>query len=255
MTGDEVDAKALALPELTGGWALECFWVPDLDEGVDLELYVPCEPDALLDDVVVQERNRYNDAMPYWAWIWDSAPHVLGSIIRGLGSDRKSARVLEVGAGLGFVGLGLAKALGPAAQVLVTDHDPDAVQTLRAQIERNGLSNASAMELDWNDASALEGQSFDVVIGCDVAYEARSHAPLLELLAAALAPFGVAWFADPGRTRAPGFKRRAEELGWRVETLDENDAKLPLEAGRYRALRLTRDGARERAGHRISDEA
>ncbi|MEM8710474.1 MAG: hypothetical protein AAGG01_05945, partial [Planctomycetota bacterium] len=84
------------LPSLEGGW--------ELGEYDLVSLWVPREPDALLDDAGVQERNRFNDTMPYWAWLWDSAPTMMRALI-----DRcVGGRVLEVGAGLGLVGLGVA---------------------------------------------------------------------------------------------------------------------------------------------------
>ncbi|MEO0663421.1 MAG: methyltransferase, partial [Planctomycetota bacterium] len=208
--GAAIDPKEHDLPDLVGGWSLERYAVTR-DASVDL--FVPREPDALLDDVEVQERNRYNDSMPYWAWVWDSAPVLARQVAEDLGDRSRPARVLEVGAGLGLVGLGVAAALGPRAEVLLTDHDPDAVRALEAQIVKNGATRTRAMHFDWNEPRALAGERFDVVIGCDVTYEARSHEPLLGLLGSALDRDGVAWFGDPGRTRAPGFVRRAEAAG------------------------------------------
>jgi len=225
------------LPHVPGGWATEAY---DVRDGVAVRLHVPRTPDVLLDDAEVQERNRYNDAMPYWAWVWDSAPVLARQVVDGLDGGPRRVRALEIGAGLGLVGLGVAASLGPRADVLLTDHDPAAVQALDAQIELNGLANATADELDWESPRALEGRSFDVVIGCDVVYEARSHGPVLALLEAHLARGGAAWFGDPGRTRLPGFLRRAESAGWSVTTLDARGAARPPEAGEYRAVRLER---------------
>lgn len=236
---DPIDVRGLGLPDLPGGWSLEAYPIHD---DVDIELYVPVEPDALLDDTEVQERNRYNDAMPYWAWIWDSAPRLARQISGDLHGRSGPISILEVGAGLGFAGLGVAAALGPRAEVLLTDHDPAAVQALGVQIDRNRPVRARASALDWNKPRALEDQRFDVIIGCDVIYEARSHEPLLALLGAHLASDGVAWFGDPGRTRAPGFVRRAEGAGFTVATLDAGGEARPLEAGQYRAIRLAAGG-------------
>ena len=65
---EESDA---VFPPLAGGWELRTF---DLPGGARVELRAPRDPERLLDDEAVQERNRFNDSMPYWAWIWDSAP-------------------------------------------------------------------------------------------------------------------------------------------------------------------------------------
>lgn len=230
-------SQGAPLPDIEGGWSTESYAV---SRDVAVRLHVPRTPDALLDDSEVLERNRYNDAMPYWAWVWDSAPLLARQVVEGMEAAGSRARVLEVGAGLGLVGLGVAASLRGRADVLLTDHDPAAVQALGAQIELNGLTNVAAAELDWGSPGALAGERFDVVIGCDVVYEARSHELLLALLDAHLAERGAAWFGDPGRSRLPGFVRRAEAAGWRVDALDAEGTARPPAAGEYRALRLER---------------
>ena len=112
--GATIDPKEHALPDLVGGWSLERYAITG---AASVDLFVPREPDALLDDVEVQERNRYNDSMPYWAWVWDSAPVLARQVAEDLSDRSRPARVLEVGAGLGLVGHGVAAALGTRAAV------------------------------------------------------------------------------------------------------------------------------------------
>lgn len=229
---------ASRLPPLEGGWELETF---GSHGGAPLRLFVPRAPDALLDDAEVQERNRFNDAMPYWAWVWDAAPVMVGQLAAALRDPGRGRplRVLELGAGLGLVGLGLGCALGEGVRVTLTDHDPTAVRAMAVQIEVNGLGRSTtAEELDWNAPWPDDRERHDVVIASDVLYEARSHEPILGLLGRCLAPGGTAWFADPGRARSPGFLRRAEARGFRAISLDQHGEPAEPEIGSYRLYRL-----------------
>lgn len=226
---EESDA---VFPPLAGGWELRTF---DLPGGARVELRAPRDPERLLDDEAVQERNRFNDSMPYWAWIWDSAP----TMARLLAAEDwpRPSRVLELGAGLGLVGIAVAAA--HRAEVVLTDHDPLAVRAARAQAAACGVVGVSAADFDWNDLSSAPPGPFDVILGCDVLYEGGFHGPLLDLFDALLTPGGTAWLADPGRTRLARFVERAEARGHRVELRDQEGAAAVAEPGAFRLLRLT----------------
>ena len=84
---------------------------------------------------------------------------------------------------------------------------------------------------------------FDLILGCDVAYEAKLQEPLLDVVDRYLAPGGVALFADPGRTRLPGFVRRATARGYRVELEDAEGSPAEREAAAFRLVRLRRESA------------
>lgn len=219
------------LPPLAGGWEARTLGAGESE----VRLWVPSAPDALLEDADVIARNRFNDAMPYWAWLWDSAPRLAGLVAgAGWASGR---RVLELGAGLGLVGLTAAK-LG--CTVTLSDHDPLALAAARVNAAANGLSDVAVLDLDWRALEAAPRAAFDVVVGCDVLYEANAHVPLLDVVERCLAPGGVAWFADPGRTRAPAFVRRAEARGYAVDVSDEWAERAALEPGAFRLIVLSR---------------
>ena len=121
----------------------------------------------------------------------------------------RTPRVLEIGAGLGLVGLAVARAL-PDARITMSDYDPAVLRNLGESIRLNFAGAAPAAPaaalVDFRDfceadvaalphlppASPLcryEGLlgSFDVVIGSDIVYD-HSHARIAALLRAMLRP-------------------------------------------------------------------
>ena len=127
------------------------------------------------------------------------------------GLDLAGVRVLELGAGLGLPSL--AAALG-GAEVLATDWAEDAVELLRRNAERNGISLRAAA-VRWDEPEPLLREApWRLVLGADLLYERRNADQLLELLPRLGRD---ALLADPGRPFAKGFLERAVER-WRIET-------------------------------------
>src|SRR4051812_35567660 len=69
--------------------------------------------------------------------------------------------VLELGAGLGDVGLLAAEVVHPGGRVIVTDGAEAMVQAARARAERRGIDNVEfrPMEIEWLDmpAASVDG--------------------------------------------------------------------------------------------------
>lgn len=243
--GEAAGSPPPGLPRLAGGWECRRHTLGP----VTVALWTPRAPDALLDDPAVHERNRFHDAMPYWAWLWDSAPALARLVAEACAPARgarvaepavwpRGARVLELGAGLGLVGLTAARM---GCHVTLTDHDPLALEAARVNVAANGVEAVAEVEaLDWRAPDMLAGRTFEVVLGCDVVYEANAHEPVLDVLERALTPEGVAWVADPGRARTPAFVRRAEARGFRVESTDAAGRPAALAPGEFRRLALRR---------------
>ena len=114
--------------------------------------------------------------------LWDAALAVTAASSGARGTDGRvhGKRVLELGSGVGAVGIG-ARLFG-ASRVVLTDIE-DVVPLLEANIELNHVENVTAVALDWFQAvpSAILDESFDLV-GADVAYDPDLHAPLLKTL-------------------------------------------------------------------------
>ena len=208
------------LPVVPGGWSINSIDVG----GEPIELTQPATPDAFLEDPEVLDANSRDDYMPYWSYLWPAAV----SMAEGLrhAGWSKGTEVLELGCGVGLVGLA---ALRQGWRVTLSDHDPIAVECAMFNARRNGLADrATPLVLDWR---APLIRKWPVILGCEVTYEARNHPVLLDLLDKMLAPDGVCWFADPGRSQAPRFVSRAVDRDFQVRMLDQEAQSRGLETG------------------------
>ena len=185
-------------------------------------MWVPADPDTLLDDPAVRARNVAEDYMPYWAWVWPSSPP-MAELVRRAGWLR-GTEALELGSGLGMVGVAAGLA---GLQVTFSDHDEMAVGIARRNAALNGLAGCEGLVLDWRGMAGAPDRKWPVILACDVIYEEGSHQPLLDALRRFMDPDGEAWIADPGRTRAPAFCSAAEEQGLDVEIRDEEGRVCP----------------------------
>ena len=182
--------------------------------GRTLRLIRPPQADALIDEKAFDEE----EFLPYWAELWPSGVE-LAKVVAGL--PLRGVRVLEIGAGLGLPSL--SAALG-GADVLATDWAADAVELLRGNAERNGIS-MRVERVRWDDpAPLLRGSPWEVVLGADLLYEQRNAEQLLELLPRL---GGDLLLAEPGRPFASAFLER-----WEVETLADGVFRLRLPLSR-----------------------
>ncbi|HYA09054.1 MAG TPA: 50S ribosomal protein L11 methyltransferase [Gaiellaceae bacterium] len=188
------------------GRPLRCALIEDRIEvaGREISLLRPPKAGELIDEAAFDE----DEFLPYWAELWPSGV-ALARAVGGL--DLAGVRVLELGAGLGLPSL--AAALG-GAEVLATDWAEDAVELLRRNAERNGISLRAAA-VRWDEPEPLLREApWRLVLGADLLYERRNADQLLELLPRLGRD---ALLADPGRPFAKGFLERAVER-WRIET-------------------------------------
>ena len=142
------------------------------------------------------------------------------------------AQVLEIGAGIGIVGLaGLASGL----DVTISDYEPKAVELALYNARRNGFTRGRGLVLDWRNPPQ---QQYPVLWGCELLYEDRHHEPLLSLTKQMLAPDGVAWFSDGGRAKAERFCRLIPDYGLTFRIVDEDRQALPApRVGQFQLIR------------------
>jgi ETFB lysine methyltransferase len=218
-----------SLSEIPGGWTERHVQVADRA----YRLILPASPDAFLDDPAVQARNRRDDYMPYWPYLWPASLKMAEQIARHPWTPQQTA--LEIGCGIGLVGIA---ALDRGLDVVFSDHQQEAVDLAVFNARQNGHPNAEGLLLDWR--SPVD-RKFSVILGCDVIYEAGSHAPILNLFEHMLAPNGYAWLCDPGRQAALGFVREAQNRSYRVQLLDSFGKPLSdPQIGRFQSIKLTR---------------
>ena len=206
--GVQSGAQIPGLPVIPCGWTEAEFRVLDRS----FRLMVPFRPDSLLDSPEVLSANVRDDYMPYWAYLWPAALQIAESMLQN--PWPRETRVLELGCGLGLVGIA---ALAAGCQVSLTDYDVNAITTARMNAALNGFPDADAFVLDWRSPPEL---TYAVIIGCDVTYESRNHAPILDLIDRMLEPDGFCWIADGGRNAAPAFVDLARIRGYSVGMRD-----------------------------------
>ncbi len=170
----------------------------------ELELLRPRSSEALLDEHAFEQ----DEFMPYWAELWPSGVQ-LARVLAGRALH--SARVLELGCGLGVPSMEAARC---GARVLATDWSRAAL----ALLERNATAAGLAVQTAWVDwkapSSLVEQAPFDLVLAADVLYERRNVALLLRLLPQLA---GEVWLADPDRDFARAFLERAREQ-WEIRS-------------------------------------
>jgi ubiquinone/menaquinone biosynthesis C-methylase UbiE len=107
--------------------------------------------------------------------------------------------VLDIGPGMGYFTLPLARRVGPGGKVVAADIQPRMLQSLRKRALRAGLADriiccrSSAGRLGIDGV----GQQFDFVLAFAVVHEIPDRRGLFEQLAAATKPGGRVLVADP----------------------------------------------------------
>jgi predicted nicotinamide N-methyase len=208
--------------------------------GHTIKLIRPAAPDQLLDDPEVARRNRHDDYMPYWAYLWPAA-YLLGDLVArepwpALNAKQGSGEVLEIGCGLGLPGL---VALAQSLCVRFTDYDQTPLDFVERSAALNGFDRTrfSTQRLDWRE---LPDEQFAVILGADVIYESRLVPLVAGLLVRLLAPDGLALIASPHRVAARAFPDalKAVGLSFRVDsaTARSEDGQL-IEGVIYRVTR------------------
>jgi protein-L-isoaspartate O-methyltransferase len=102
---------------------------------------------------------------------------------------RPGMQVADVGAGVGYHTVRLARRVGPAGHVWATDIQEGMLAQLRRRVEAQGLGNVTVVHTQPDEPGLPEGQ-LDLVLMVDVFHEVAEPQRLLAKLARALAPGG-----------------------------------------------------------------
>jgi predicted nicotinamide N-methyase len=120
---------------------------------------------------------------PLWAKAWE-ASWVLADFLAGLPAE-PGKRLIEIGCGLGLVGV-VAASFGH--KVIMTEHNPDAIEFARVNAEINHCADMEIIDLDWT-SPGLYGR-FDYIVGSEVVYHEKDFEPLRNLFERLLEPGG-----------------------------------------------------------------
>jgi predicted nicotinamide N-methyase len=219
----------IAIP---GGWGNRSVTVA----GHTFNLILPAEPDEFLNQLDATKNAPWPDL--YWAQLWPAAVTTAHFVAQM--SWPAPTAVLEVGCGIGLVGLA---ALAAGHCVTFSDYVPLALDLAIENAVRNGFDSCSGatapqrLLLDWHFPSA---QQYPVIAASDVLYYRDCHQALLDTVTKMLAPGGECWIGDPGRSAAEEFVALARCAGWRIELLDDAGrptADQPL--ARFRLIKLS----------------
>ncbi len=162
-----------------------------------LEILQLSNLDEYIERLVERETLDFHD-LPYWAKLWESSfllAYFLGRQPVVLGQ-----RMLEIGAGIGVVGVYAALC---GHQVTITDNNEDALLFARANALLNHCSGVKVMALDWNSSNFSE--RFDVIFGSEVIYDRPSYPALVRFLRDHLKPEGTIFLAKNSGLQAPKF--------------------------------------------------
>jgi predicted nicotinamide N-methyase len=187
--------------------------------GRPLRLLGPKYPHALNDDPEARRRSEDDGYKPYWAQPCPAAVMLAEYVIEHVKPSEEP--VLELGAGLGIVGLSLSTA---GHRVVVTDYDADALAFAQASARLNGVEFHEVRLLDWRNPPP---ERYRLIVASDVVYERRSLHPIAALLAACLMPAGQAFFSDLNRTTADEFPDALRAAGLTFDTVPANAKAIP----------------------------
>jgi len=157
--------------------------------------FIPRELEPFLDQQDVFHH------FPLWTKIWE-ASLVLADHLASM-EPRPGKRLLEIGCGLGLVGI-VAASFGH--EVTMTEQDPDALNFARANAFTNLSPSNPPIEihrLDWNQP-ALD-RTFDLIVASEIVYSEKNYEPLFALFKALLKPGGEIILAEGLRESSVNF--------------------------------------------------
>ncbi len=200
-------------PVSVGGTTLDILQITDMDAYVE-RLLADLPPGMPLE-------------LPFWARLWRTS-FLLAYFVQRLAPDGRS--LLEIGAGLGMVGL-FAAARG--FDVTLTDIHPEALLFSQINVLQNGLEGRARVARADFTKDRL-GRRFDCIVGSEVLYIEKDYKPMVKFLLAHLSeePGAEVVLAKEYSRKAKKFFRKAQDhfltseltMGYKEDGQDAGDA-------------------------------
>ena len=168
-------------------------------DGHKFQFFVPESVDRFVDP----EDPLQN--FPLWAKIWQASVVLAQYLIRMPVEPEK--RMLEIGSGLGLVGIAAARA-GHA--VTMTDFNTDALNFAQANARMNHCSHLQISRLDWVRPNLLD--AYDYIVGSEVIYKDLDIQHLLKLFDKYLKPGGKVLLVEEMRKTLNEFYQQMDDF-------------------------------------------
>ena len=150
--------------------------------GRHLDIYVVSQWDQFVERLEEKE-DAYIERFPFWVKIWEASIVLADHLMRlSLPLDKT---ILEIGAGMGLVGLFLG---AHGHHVTITDYQEDVLALLRKNVAHNDLKNVAVKRLDWFKPE-IKGP-FDIICGSELIYKESFMGPIMDLFHKYLRPHG-----------------------------------------------------------------
>ena len=175
--------------------------------GREWRLFRPSDLESLWEKMGAEDPGD-DERLPYWTELWPSSLGLAAWLERRQ-ADIAGRLCLDLGCGLGLTALA-GQWLG--ARMLAVDYEWPAVCHAQRNSLENGVSGVVWLHMDWRKP-AVRPASFSRIWGADIMYEARFASPIADFLLYALAPGGLAWVAEPGRSVYQGLVEAALRRG------------------------------------------
>lgn len=159
-----------------------------------------------------------DERLPYWTELWPSSL-VLSAWLQQHKERITRGQCLDLGCGLGLTAL-VGQWLG--AQVIGMDYELAALRYARKNAVLNAVPSPNFVVMDWR-RPAIKPRSISVLWGGDVMYENRFAIPVMDFLDYALAPNGIAWFAEPCRGVYDAFRSSLSNKRWGCRCVHETE--------------------------------
>lgn len=168
---------------------------------------LPCDPIALYTlsdparsiDAEALLREAVIPDPPYWALVWTGARAIAATVATL--SLPASARVLDLGCGLGLSGLAAAQR---GAAVTFGDYLEAPLEFVRATLARSATAGCSVRTIDFTGGHD-DGARYDLILAADIVYDPAHYVPLAAFLDRHLSPGGAILLTESLRADASVF--------------------------------------------------